>query len=121
MRNCNAPADARNPDLAESENSAHGTVHTGAFNHRIGREQGHSVHVANAASQFHTYTLRWERGCLECKPGRSPQSKRIALEYRGRAACEVLAAKPTRSPLGLPTPNSSPSGSVTHQNSSAQL
>lgn len=37
----------------------HGTVHTEAYNHKIGTQKGGEVVVADAAEAFHTYSVEW--------------------------------------------------------------
>ena len=37
----------------------HGTVHTKAYNHTIGTQQGAQVSVPDAMEAFHTYTIEW--------------------------------------------------------------
>ncbi|MGQ8337378.1 family 16 glycosylhydrolase [Sunxiuqinia sp. A32] len=37
----------------------HGTIHTKAYNHGIGTQQGASITVADATTNFHVYAIEW--------------------------------------------------------------
>jgi beta-glucanase (GH16 family) len=37
-----------------------GTVHTGAYNHKIGTQKGSAITVADACDTFHNYQLTWD-------------------------------------------------------------
>jgi beta-glucanase (GH16 family) len=41
------------------EGRVHGTVHTEAYNHTLGTQQGNSVIISDATSNFHTYSIEW--------------------------------------------------------------
>ncbi len=41
------------------EGVVHGTVHTEAFNHTLGTQQGNSVDLPDATSTFHEYAIEW--------------------------------------------------------------
>jgi len=43
----------------------HGTVHTQAFNHSIGTQQGNSINVADAESNFHVYAIEWDQDKID--------------------------------------------------------
>jgi beta-glucanase (GH16 family) len=40
--------------------SVFGTVHTGAYNHRMGTQKGSKVFLKDVADAFHVYTLEWD-------------------------------------------------------------
>lgn len=40
-------------------NHIHGTIHTAAFNHKIGTQQGGEIVLPTASERFHTYTIEW--------------------------------------------------------------
>lgn len=42
-----------------NQGMVHGTVHTEAFNHRIGTQKGDSIMVPNVHEQFHVYAIDW--------------------------------------------------------------
>jgi beta-glucanase (GH16 family) len=42
----------------------HGTIHTEAYNHRIGTQKGANRMVADACGAFHTYQLDWDQDRL---------------------------------------------------------
>jgi beta-glucanase (GH16 family) len=39
----------------------HGTVHTGAYNHILGKQRGATTQVPDACNEFHRYQLTWTR------------------------------------------------------------
>ncbi|XFE73433.1 family 16 glycosylhydrolase [Algoriphagus halophilus] len=39
----------------------HGTVHTEAFNHKIGTQKGNYLMVADFDSEFHLYAINWTK------------------------------------------------------------
>lgn len=39
----------------------HGTIHTEAFNHKIGTQKGKQVKLYGASEEFHTYSLTWTK------------------------------------------------------------
>ena len=41
------------------EGRVHGTVHTEAYNHMLGTQQGNSVIISDATSTFHEYSMVW--------------------------------------------------------------
>lgn len=41
-------------------NRIHGTIHTGAYNHMLGTQVGHSKIVSTATTDFHVYEIEWE-------------------------------------------------------------
>lgn len=41
------------------EGYVHGTVHTEAFNHKIGTQRGHEIYLPSATNEFHTYAIEW--------------------------------------------------------------
>jgi len=43
----------------------HGTVHTQAFNHSIGTQQGNSINIADAESNFHIYAIEWDQDKID--------------------------------------------------------
>lgn len=43
----------------------HGTVHTDAFNHSIGTQQGNSINIADAESNFHVYAIEWTENKID--------------------------------------------------------
>ncbi len=47
------------------EGVVHGTIHTDAFNHVEGTQNGNDVDVPDATSEFHTYALIWTTERLE--------------------------------------------------------
>jgi len=38
----------------------HGTVHTGAYNHKIGTQVGDTIHVPDFNENFHVYAIAWD-------------------------------------------------------------
>ena len=59
----------------------HATVHSGAFNHRLGTQRGAQKRVANACTAFHRYQLDWR-----------PDSITIGVD--GRAYMQVANDQP---------------------------
>jgi beta-glucanase (GH16 family) len=43
----------------------HGTIHTGAYNHKEGTQIGYTKTVPTAETEFHVYTMEWEPGYIE--------------------------------------------------------
>ncbi|NVJ96631.1 MAG: glycoside hydrolase family 16 protein [Alphaproteobacteria bacterium] len=43
-----------------NQGQVHGTIHTEAFNHRIGTQKGGHMQVPNASEAFHEYSVEWE-------------------------------------------------------------
>ena len=39
--------------------TVHGTIHTEAYNHSIGTQQGKSIDVENVSTEFHVYSINW--------------------------------------------------------------
>jgi beta-glucanase (GH16 family) len=39
--------------------TVHGTIHTEAYNHKIGTQRGGSVYVGDAHTEFHVYSIEW--------------------------------------------------------------
>ena len=65
----------------------HGTIHTGAFNHRKGTQKT-AVHVGgNVSETFHTYALEWEEHCL-----RFFMDDECYLEYIPEEHCGTVTA-----------------------------
>tara|TARA_R110002096_G_scaffold232712_4_gene422633 strand:- start:1478 stop:2278 length:801 start_codon:yes stop_codon:yes gene_type:complete len=42
-----------------NEGHVHGTVHTEAYNHKIGTQKGGDIFLPSATNTFHTYTITW--------------------------------------------------------------
>ncbi|TNE66604.1 MAG: glycoside hydrolase family 16 protein [Alphaproteobacteria bacterium] len=42
-----------------NQNHVHGTIHTEAYNHRIGTQKGKDILVPTASDDFHTYGIEW--------------------------------------------------------------
>lgn len=42
-----------------NEGVVHATVHTEAYNHTLGTHQGDTVHINDATSAFHVYSMEW--------------------------------------------------------------
>lgn len=47
------------------EGIVHGTVHTDAYNHTKGTQQGNSYEVPDATSAFHVYSIEWSEDTIE--------------------------------------------------------
>lgn len=45
--------------------NVHGTVHTEAFNHLLGTQQGDSIPVEDANKEFHKYSIRWDEDQID--------------------------------------------------------
>lgn len=45
--------------------NVHGTVHTEAFNHIKGTQQGDSIIINSAVNDFHTYAIKWTPDSIE--------------------------------------------------------
>lgn len=45
-----------------NQGQVHGTIHTEAFNHRIGTQKGDFMQVADASTAFHDYAVEWDMG-----------------------------------------------------------
>ncbi|MCA6078745.1 glycoside hydrolase family 16 protein [Fulvivirga sedimenti] len=43
----------------------HGTVHTQAYNHKIGTQRGQQLKVDGSMDEFHTYGIRWTETVIE--------------------------------------------------------
>lgn len=43
-----------------NQGHVHGTIHTEAYNHRMGTQKGGETVVETASSEFHTYTIEWD-------------------------------------------------------------
>jgi beta-glucanase (GH16 family) len=41
------------------EGTVHGTVHTEAYNHSLGTQQGNSIKISDGTSTFHEYSIVW--------------------------------------------------------------
>jgi beta-glucanase (GH16 family) len=39
--------------------TVHGTIHTEAYNHKIGTQRGGSIYVGDAHTEFHVYSIEW--------------------------------------------------------------
>ncbi len=50
--------------VGHREGYIHGTIHTEAYNHKIGTQKGGEIFVPNAASGFHDYSLEWTSNSL---------------------------------------------------------
>lgn len=62
-------------------NVIHGTLHTGAYNHRLGTQRGAQTLVPTACTAFHRYQLHW-------------QPHRITIGIDDRAYLQVADDKP---------------------------
>ncbi len=45
-----------------NQGQVHGTIHTEAYNHRIGTQKGGFTQVTEASAAFHDYAVEWEEG-----------------------------------------------------------
>ena len=62
-------------------NVVHGTLHSGAFNHRLGTQRGAQVTIPSACTAYHRYQLSWTRD-------------RILIGYDDRGYMEVRDDQP---------------------------
>lgn len=42
------------------QNVIHGTVHTEAYNHKIGTQKGEQITIPTASTEFHIYSIEWD-------------------------------------------------------------
>ncbi|WP_417456673.1 family 16 glycosylhydrolase [Kordiimonas sp.] len=48
-----------------NQNHVHGTIHTEAYNHRIGAQKGGETLIETASDEFHTYSVEWDKNGMK--------------------------------------------------------